>query len=98
MEPLSHNPGAAAIGTQVVANGARGLAAGTAATAEATGLVPAGVDEVSVQAALAFGTEALEANALNAFAQQELARAGVAYTEAAAIYTTVDEANAAILS
>jgi PE family len=98
MEPLSHNPGAVAIGTQVVANGARGLATGTAATSEAAGLVPAGVDEVSVQAALAFGTEALETNALNAFAQQELARAGAAYTEAAAIYTTVDEANAAVLS
>ncbi len=99
MEPLSLNsPGTSVIGTQVMANGARGLAAGTAATAEATGLVPAGVDEVSVQAAIAFGTEALETNMLNAFAQEELARAGAAYTEAAAIYTTVDEANAGILS
>jgi hypothetical protein len=98
MEPLSHNPGAAIIGIQVGVNGARGLAAGAAATSEAAGLVPAGVDEVSVQAAFAFGTEALETNALNAFAQQELARAGAAYTEAAAIYTNVDEANAAILS
>lgn len=98
MEPLSHNPGAVAIGTLVVANGARGLATGTAATAEAADLVAAGADEVSMQAALAFATEAVETNALNAFAQQELARAGAAYTEAAAIYTAVDEANATVLS
>jgi PE family len=99
MEPLTHNhPVANTIGLQVSANGARGLASGTAATAEATGLAPAGVDEVSLQAALAFGTEALETNMLNALAQQELARAGGAYSEASTIYTTVDEANAANLA
>jgi hypothetical protein len=98
MEPLTQNPTVHMIGGQVMANGARGLATGTAATAEATGLVPAGVDEVSVQAALAFGMEALETNMLNSLAQQELARAGSAYTEAATIYTTVDEANAATLT
>ena len=97
MAILSHHTGAEVIGNQVAINGARGLATGTAATAEATGLVPAGVDEVSLQAALAFGMEALETNALNAFAQQELARAGGAYTEASTIYTTIDEANAANL-
>ena len=26
MQPMTHNPGAAAIGSQVIANGARGLA------------------------------------------------------------------------
>ena len=61
MQPLTHNPGAAGIGTQVVANGARGLAAGTAATAEVSALVPAGADEVSAQAAVAFATEGVEA-------------------------------------
>ena len=77
---------------QVVANGARGLAAGTAATAEATALVPAGADEVSAQAAMAFATEGVEMNALNTFAQEELARAGAAYIEIAGIYTAVDGA------
>jgi hypothetical protein len=94
MAILYQNTGAKVIGDQVAINGARGLATGTAATAEATGLAPAGVDEVSLQASLAFGMEALETNALNAFAQQELARAGTAYAEASTIYTTVDEANA----
>ena len=95
---MSHNPAAAAIGTQVVANAARGLAGGTAASAEVTALVPAGADEVSAQAALAFATEGLQSMALNAFAQEELARAGAAYTEVAGIYTAVDGANASVLS
>ncbi|MGV0798382.1 PE domain-containing protein, partial [Mycolicibacterium elephantis] len=54
MQPMTHNPGAVGIGAQVVANGARGLAAGTTASAAVTALVPAGADEVSAQAALAF--------------------------------------------
>ena len=95
---MSHNPAAAAIGTQVVANAARGLAGGTAASAEVTALVPAGADEVSAQAALSFATEGLQSMALNAFAQEELTRAGAAYTEVAGIYTAVDGANASVLS
>lgn len=98
MQPLEHNPGAIGVGSQVVANGARGLATGMAATTEASALVPAGVDEVSMQAAMAFATEALEANALNVFAQEELARTGAAYIEAAGIYTAVDGSSAAALS
>ncbi|MGB2921098.1 MAG: PE family protein, partial [Mycobacterium sp.] len=34
MQPLSHNAAAAGVGGQVAANGARGLATGTAATAQ----------------------------------------------------------------
>ena len=98
MQPMSHNPAAAAIGTQVVANGARGLAGGTAASAEVTVLMPAGADEVSMQAALAFASEGAQALAANALAQEELARTGAAYTEIAGIYTTVDGANASVLS
>jgi PE family len=98
MQPMSHNPVAEAIGAQMTANGARGLAGGTAATAEVTALVPAGVDEVSVQAVLAFATEGVQALALNAWAQEELTRAGAAFIEAAGIYTAVDGANAAVLS
>ena len=98
MEPLQHNPGAIGVGSQVVANGARGLATGMAATTEASALVPAGAEEVSVQAAMAFATEALEANALNALAQEELARAGAAYIESAQLYTAVDASAGAALT
>lgn len=97
MQPLEHNPGAIGVGSQVVANGARGLATGMAATTTASALVPAGAEEVSVQAAMAFATEALEANALNAFAQEELARTGAAYIESAQLYTAVDGSAAATL-
>jgi hypothetical protein len=92
---MAHNPGAVGIGAQVVANGTRGLAAGTAATAEVTALVPAGADEVSAQAALAFAAEGVETMAMNTFAQEELARTGAAVMEIAGIYTAVDGANAA---
>jgi hypothetical protein len=95
MQPMTHNPGAVGVGSQVVANGARGLAAGTAATSAVSALVPAGADEVSAQAALAFAAEGVETMAMNAFAQEEMARAGAAYMEAAGIYTAVDGANAA---
>ena len=95
MQPMTHNPGAVGIGAQVVANGARGLATGTTASAAVTALVPAGADEVSAQAAAAFATEGVETLAMNTFAQQELARAGAAYMEAAGIYEEVDGANAA---
>ena len=95
MQPMEHNPGAVGIGAQVVANGARGLAAGTAATAEVTALVPAGADEVSAQAAAAFVAQGVETLAMNTFAQQEMARAGAAYMEIAGIYAAVDGANAA---
>jgi hypothetical protein len=97
MEPLSHNPAAAGIGAQVVANGARGLAGGTAATAEVTALAPAGADEISLQAAVAFASEGIQTMGINALAQEELARAGAAYVEAAGIYNAVDEANASTL-
>jgi hypothetical protein len=95
MEPLSINPAAAAIGSQVVANGTRGLAAGTAATAEVTALVPAGAEEVSAQAAVAFAAEGLQTMGINAMAQEELSRAGAQYIQAAGIYEAVDAANAA---
>jgi hypothetical protein len=97
MQPLEHNPGAIGVGSQVVANGARGLATGMAATTEASALIPAGAEEVSFQACIAFATEALEVNALNAHAQQELARTGSAYIESAAIYNAVDGSSAATL-
>jgi hypothetical protein len=98
MQPMEHNPGAVGIGAQVVANGATGLAAATTASAEVTALVPAGAEEVSAHAALAFASEGVEVMMLNSFAQEELARAGAAYMEAAGIYTAVDGENASVLS
>jgi PE family len=98
MQPMTHNPGAAGLGAQVVANGARGLASGTTASAAVTTLVPAGAEEVSAMAAAAFAAEGVESLAQNTFAQEELTRAGAAYMEAAGIYTAVDGANAAALS
>ncbi|MGB5112318.1 MAG: PE family protein [Mycobacterium sp.] len=98
MQPMQHNPAVLGIGSQVVANGGRGLATGTAATSEAAALVPAGAEEVSVQAVMAFASESIQMAALNAYAQQELARTGAAYLEASGIYTTVDAESAATLS
>jgi hypothetical protein len=95
---MSHNPAAIEVGSQVIANGARGLAGGSAAAAEVTALMPAGADEVSMQAALAFASEGAQALAVNALAQEEMARTGAAYIEVAGIYAAVDAANAAVLS
>ncbi|UXA18235.1 PE family protein [Mycobacterium sp. SMC-4] len=98
MQPLSHNAGAAGIGGQVAANGARGLAAGTAATAEVSALAPAGADEVSVMAAAAFMAEGVQTLGINALAQEELARAGATVIEIAGIYQAVDGENGATLA
>ena len=98
MQPMTHDSGAVGIGSQVIANGTRGLTVGTAASAEVTALVPAGADEVSAQAAAAFAKEGMEALALNTFAQEELARAGAAVVQIAGIYDAVDAANAGTLA
>ncbi|MCV7288933.1 PE family protein [Mycolicibacterium wolinskyi] len=97
MQPLMHNPGAEAIAAQVIANAARGLAGGTTASAAVSALAPAGADEVSAMAAVAFASEGVEAIAANAFAQEELTRAGAAFAEIAGIYNAVDAANASTL-
>ncbi|MBS9532798.1 PE family protein [Mycobacterium sp. M1] len=97
MQPLSFNPAVFGIGAQVVGTGGAGLAAGTTATTAVTALVPGGIDEVSAQAALAFASEGVEAMMINAMAQEELIRAGAAFSEAAGIYTAVDSANASTL-
>lgn len=97
MQPLSHNAGAAGVGGQVVANGTRGLATGTAATAEVTALVPAGADEVSVLASTAFMAEGVQTLAINALAQEEIARAGATVIEVAGVYQAVDGENGATL-
>ena len=97
MQPLSHNEGAAGVGGQVIANGARGLATGTAATAQVTALAPAGADEVSAHAMVAFMAEGAQTMGINAVAQEEIARAGAAVSEVAAAYQAVDAANGTTL-
>jgi hypothetical protein len=97
MQPLMHEPAATAIGTQIVANGERGLAAGTAATSAVSAIVPAGADEVSAAAAAAFASEGEQVMGLNTFAQEELARTGAAVVQISGIYGAVDDANAAAL-
>ncbi len=97
MQPLSHNPAAAGVGGQVTANGARGLATGTAATAEVSALAPAGADEVSAMAAMAFAAEGIQTLGLNTLAQEEIARAGATVIELSATYQAVDSANATTL-
>lgn len=97
MEPLTFNPAVFGLGTAVIANSVQGLASGTTASAAVTALVPAGVDEVSMQASMAFATEGIESLMTNSLAQEELARAGAAIVESAGIYTATDAANAAVL-
>lgn len=98
MQPMSFEPVAEGIGSQVITNGTQGLAAGTTAAAAVTALAPAGVDEVSASAALSFASDGAEAAAVHSFAQEELARAGAAYVEIAGIYTAVDGATATELA
>jgi len=97
MQPLSHNAGAVGVGSQVTANGARGLATGTAATAEVSALAPAGADEVSVMATAAFIAEGVQTLGINALAQEEIARAGAAVIEIAGVYQAVDGENGVTL-
>ena len=98
MQPLEHDPGTIGIGATVVANGVRGLAVGTAAGAAVSALAPAGAEEVSLQAALAFATEGVQVLAINALAQEELSRAGAAYVEASGVYEATDASGAAALA
>ncbi|BBZ31076.1 putative PE family protein PE35 [Mycolicibacterium madagascariense] len=98
MQPLHHDPGAIGVGTAVVANGLRGLAVGTAAGAEVSALAPAGAEEVSLQAALAFATEGMQMLAINALAQEELSRTGAAYVEASGVYDATDSSGAAVFA
>lgn len=98
MQPLSHNAGAAGVGGQVVANGARGLATGTAATTAVSALAPAGADEVSATAAIMFASEGVQTMGINAMAQEERARAGATVIEIAGVYQAVDGENGATLA
>jgi hypothetical protein len=72
MESMSIDPAAAAIGSQVVDVASRGLGSGATALPSLTALVPAGAEEVSMQAAMAFAAEAQALLALNTAARAGL--------------------------
>lgn len=98
MDSMSHNPAAGDIGTQLVDMSSQGLSAGvTAALSVLTGLVPAGGEEVSMQAAMAFAQEAATMLASNTAAQEELMRAGTALTDIARMYGDADDSAAGAL-
>ena len=90
MESMSINPAAAAIGSQFVDIATRALGSGAAALPSLTGLAPAGAEEVSLQAAMAFAAAAEAMLALSTAAQEELARTGLAVTEITQMYSLVD--------
>ncbi len=70
MQSMTFDPSAADIGPQVVDNAAQGLQAGATAATSFTELVPAGADDVSVQATMAFAEEAGQMLAVNQAAQR----------------------------
>jgi hypothetical protein len=91
MQSMTFDPAAASVGPQVVENAAQGLDAATTAAASITGLVPAGADDVSLQAAAAFAEEAAQLLSISQAAQQELMRTGEALTQVARMYIETDE-------
>ncbi|MBX9638449.1 MAG: PE family protein [Mycobacteriaceae bacterium] len=99
MDSMSHDPAAGDIGSQLVDIGSQGISAGsTAAVSVLTGLIPAGGEEVSMQAVMAFAQEAATMLASNAAAQEELMRAGSALTDIARMYGESDDAAAGALA
>jgi hypothetical protein len=97
MQFMSFHPVVGDIGAQVVNISIDGLEAGARASVSLTELVPAGADELSAQAVMAFASAGAQMLALNKAAHEELMRAGAAFTHIARIYTEIDEASARIL-
>lgn len=99
MDSMSHNPAAGDIGSQLVDIGSQGISAGTTAGMSVlSGLIPAGGEEVSAQAVLAFAQEAATMLASNTAAQEELMRTGSTLTDIARMYGESDDAAAGALT
>lgn len=99
MDSMSHDPAAGDIGSQLVDMGSQGVSAGsTAAMSVLSGLIPAGGEEVSMQAVMAFAQEAATMLASNAAAQEELMRAGSTLTDIARMYGESDDSAAGALA
>ncbi|ABL06361.1 PE family protein [Mycobacterium ulcerans] len=92
MQSMSIDPVAADIGAQLAEGAFRGLQAGATAATSITSVRPAGADEVSTQAMLAFTKHAGQMLALNQAAQEELRRAGEAVNAIARMYADTDVA------
>ncbi len=90
MESMSHDPVAGDIGSQLVDIALQGLDSAASAMMSLTSLIPAGSEEVSMQAALAFATEGVQVLASNTSAQQELMQTGMALVNIAQMYSQVD--------
>jgi uncharacterized protein YukE len=90
MNSMSHQPAAGVIGSQLVAIASQGLDSAAASVTSLTGLIPAGGDEVSAQAAMAFAAEAAAMLTSNTGAQEEMMRTGTALTDIARMYTQAD--------
>jgi len=98
MDSMSHDPAAGDIGSQLVDIGSQGVSAGsTAATSVLSGLIPAGAEEVSAQAVMAFAQEAASMLASNTAAQEELMRTGTALSDIARMYSDSDDNAAGVL-
>jgi PE family len=98
MQFMSHDPAAAGIGEEVLANAGQGLTSSATVSPSVTGLAPAGAEEVSAQAATVFTSEGVETLASIRRAQEELQRAGAAIMEIAGMYSAVDDGAAATLA
>jgi hypothetical protein len=92
MQSMSFDPAVANIGAQVVDDAIQGLQAGVTVSTSVTGLAPAGADEVSAQAAMAFAAAGAQIRTLNTASQEELMRTGGAFSEIARRYAETDAA------
>ena len=97
MQPMTFHPVVGDIGAQLLQIGANCLETGSHASMSMTGLAPAGAEEVSAQAVLAFHDEATSMLNLNMAAQEELMRVGAALSHIAQTYTDVDETAARVV-
>ncbi|SOX56533.1 PE family protein [Mycobacterium ahvazicum] len=98
MRSMSFDPAVAVVGTQIVGSATQALANSAAAEPSVTAPAPAGAEEVSAQAAAAFGAEATHMLALLNAAHSELARTGNALVDIARIYAETDAVAARRLS
>jgi hypothetical protein len=98
MESMSHDPVVGDIGSQLVDIAMQGLDSGAAALMQLTSLIPAGSEEVSMQAAMAFAAEGAQMLASNTAAQQELPQTGTALVNIAKMYSQVDDTAADTLA
>ena len=97
MTSMSHDPAVALVGGQLAEMGARAIAAAAAAAPSVTALAPAGAEEVSALAAMAFATEASMTLAAHTAAHQEISRTGAALVNITRMYTQADATGAGYL-